>query len=218
MEKVKIKKELINGRGQPSVLLAYDISEDRIVRTYESWGSCRKAADILGIHHSTVSKYLREAGIKVNESGWSYVNTEKLRDRHLHKRKGKFAQWLRDHQNVQLPRDYKKIAEITNLNYDTIRGYFRRNEEDLQKFISEYFYQKKLMHMNLPLDSYVQGDSGEKIVIKTGKLFRYNIFGDKFTNKIKIIGYINAKEGIFRVEYIPYNLIELKEIIDYFQE
>lgn len=105
--------------GGPDIEEMKNITPQRIIKTYQKYKTARRTAEVLGITHPTVTKYLKKAGITTYEPGW--VSWQELRAGKESFKHSKFAEWLRNNEGVKLPRNIKRISEITKLSKDTIK-------------------------------------------------------------------------------------------------
>ena len=98
------------------------ITPRKLIAAYSVHKSAGKAARALGVSKPTMLRYLRQYGLEINPRGGPWRKGMKL----TRKSYSKFAQWLRENPDVELPKSPSKIAEITGLSSDTIRSYMKR--------------------------------------------------------------------------------------------
>jgi hypothetical protein len=208
-KKDKIQKE---GPGAPNIMEKYeDLTNERLMRTYQVFKTCRRTAKVLGMHHSTVSKWLKKNGIIPIDSGWDFINSEDIKPRHYRKRKGAFAKWLEDNPNTKLPANIKKISLMTGVSYDAVRNYFRQNHKRMKTLTEKYLGDNGLIKLNLPLEAV--DNSGDIFVWYTSKLSLYTVTLNKFKEEFLVVGLVNADGKTFRVNYRPYSYLEFIKLL-----
>lgn len=177
-------KEL-NRLGRPPLTDTIPIQE--IMDVYEETNSVRKTAKILETSHPTISKHLREAGVK-------------LKKKPISPHTGKIANWLRDNPGTPLPGSYDEIAKVTGASPSAVRGYLRRRKLTIMKDLEA----NPLPNLNQSKLA-IKIEDGE--VFKLRNLQSYTIEVDNITLKLRIFGYTNT--GRF-IDTIP--LISLENL------
>jgi len=179
-----------------------NISIARIIRTYEKFGTARKAAQVLGITHQTVCKYLKKAGVTLKKSGWDTWN--KLRVGKESYKHSQFADWLREHPRTTLPRDAREISKITGVSLQAVRSYFKRQYNKSKYYISKLGDFKQYDAQLTAIDS-----EGEDFKWPLNKLSRYIYSVDRYDHTVVITGVVNAQDGEYVVHFKPINVLEL---------
>ena len=183
------------------------ITLERIIKTYERYKTARHTAQILGISHPTVVKYLRQAGSTINPVG-GHILKDILKGKE-YKKHSAFAKWLRENPDVKLPRDHKKIAEITGLSFFIVDRYMKR------RYNRALYYIRKLGDLrkyNLKLEA-EKADTDETYWWPLCDLTSIDSIAiDKFELKVYIDGIVEAKEGVFTVKYLPVDVKHLHNL------
>ena len=104
-----------------------DLFVDKIKRAYQTFGSCRKAAAVLGISYQTVRRILKAEGYELKPVGGGYMKGKHLN--HPSRHYGCLAKWLREHPDERLPRSPKEISEITGCSQHAVRSYLYRRRK-----------------------------------------------------------------------------------------
>ena len=105
--------------GRISTKEKYGLSDERLIRLWDTLKSTKKISAELGCSDQTTRKLLKEAGLDYSE----------IRVPRARKNKGAFAQWLRENPSVTLPRDFKAISEMSNCSLSMVRTYFYREQD-----------------------------------------------------------------------------------------
>lgn len=186
-----------------------DITKEKLIRVYQKFGSARKVAEVLEIGRTTATRYLREAGITLNEPGWTTWNEEHRGEESF--KWGAFAQWLRDHKDIILPRDYKCIVDICadeKITVDVVKSFINRRYHSMYSKLKRFI---PFEQFNVKMDA---SDSA-------GDIFPWNLASaesiyfslDKWSNLVYLTGMVTAKEGEFIVKFVPIDAYELISIL-----
>jgi predicted transcriptional regulator len=209
-DKMEEKEQVEEIRGKSIFRTRPDLSIERLVKTYHALKSARRVAAAVGIDHKTVTKYLREAGEKINDVGWSFVH-----DMDIHgtprRSTSPFAKWLRANPNVKLPRSYSKAAKLSGISADTIRRYITTHHHSLQYFVRRYLGDRKLIEMGINMKAF--SPDGFEYMFNTRFLNSYKITVDKWTGEIFITGVAKTVEGLVKITYLPVRKTDLIEIV-----
>jgi len=97
------------------------MTDERIVQAYKYAGNIRKAAQVLRISRDSVGRVLKERGVS-KPAGGSFKKGHYYPSLHT----GCFAEYLKRHPNVKLPRSSKAMAYITGCSVDAVKSYLYR--------------------------------------------------------------------------------------------
>lgn len=100
-----------------------------LIEAYEKTKTIKGASELLGVNSGTFHRTM----IK---NGYVFTRGRKgIKKKHT----SAVAEWLRKHNDVALPRNYKEIAEIMSIPVPTVRAYFKRRQERLQQILKENY-------------------------------------------------------------------------------
>jgi hypothetical protein len=182
------------------------ITLERIIKTYERYKTARRTARVIGISHPTVVKYLKEANCIINPVG-GHILKDILKGKE-YKKHSAFAKWLRNNPDVKLPRDHKKIAEITGLSFFVVDRFMKRRYNRALYYINKL---GDLRKYNIKLEA-EKADSEETYWWPLCDLTTINVTIDKFELKVYIDGTVEAREGVFAVKYLPIGVKHLHNL------
>lgn len=120
---------MIEKHRKPSrnVLKEKGITIEDMIEAYEKEKSINRASALLGINAGTFHR-------NMVKNGYVFTRGRKgMKKKHT----SAVAEWLRKHNDVALPRNYKEIAEIMDIPVSTVRAYFKRRQERLQQLLKE---------------------------------------------------------------------------------
>jgi len=103
-----------------------NMTPQKIARVYEGCHSIRRTAARLNLSTTTVSRYLHKSGTDVKKRG--RPSTGRTPKNH----KGAFAEWLRAHPGVKLPRSPTKIAALAGCSCNAVGCYLYRRGKMLR--------------------------------------------------------------------------------------
>jgi hypothetical protein len=117
-------------RQTPSrnVLKEKGLTIEDLIEAYEKEKSINRASKKLDINAGTFHKTMQDHG---------YVFTrgrKGIKKKHT----SVVAEWLRKHADIALPRNYKEISNIMDIPLATVRAYFKRRQERLQRVLREH--------------------------------------------------------------------------------
>ena len=106
-----------------------DLFVEKVWKAYKVFGSCRKAASVLGISYQTVRRILKAGGYKLKAPGGYHLKGKKVPPFHY----GCLASWLRANPGVRLPRSPLEVSKITGCSLNSVKSYVYRRRRTERK-------------------------------------------------------------------------------------
>lgn len=120
---------MVEKHRKPSrnILKEKGLTIEDMIEAYEKEKSINRASALLGINAGTFHR-------NMVQNGYVFTRGRKgIKKKHT----SAVAEWLRKHNDVALPRNYKEISEIMDIPVSTVRAYFKRRQERLQQLLKE---------------------------------------------------------------------------------
>jgi hypothetical protein len=112
-----------------SCLREHNLTIEDLRNAYVAEGSIRRASKKVGISTTSFHRTMVADGFSFTKKGKIHASKQHT---------SIVAAWITKNPTVILPRQYKGIADITNIPVQTIRAYFKRRQDRLQSILQRH--------------------------------------------------------------------------------
>ena len=180
--------------GRPSIF-EEGLSEKDILKVYEKGLSCRKGAAELGIDPKTYRKYLAKLGM--SSAGYKRPSPGPTIEFANGYRVPKLLLWCREHPHRKLPRSLKRIAQITEIPFETVRSYLVKRKHRM------LLWAKSLGDLRALKGTIIIDDTGRHIPVEMISSYemRIDIYDLKVKLTIVLRGGVYLKASLAWADY-----------------